>query len=77
MDNMGLIEVLQQRIKPRKDESEEEAVYDTDAVGDASDSSATSSAENIDVEGETESNDDVRSFELWQFAQAYLAVVRN
>ncbi len=62
---MGLAEVLQQRIKSRKDESDDDAVYDTDAVVDTSESSAISSAGDTDVEHENESNDDVKSFELW------------
>ena len=56
---MGLAEVLQKRIRPRKDESDDEATYESDPVLDAS----VSSAENTDSEGESESQDAVGSLQ--------------
>ena len=74
---MRLAEVLQKRIKPRKEESDDEAVVDTDAVVDASDSNASFSAENTNVESGNESGDKVRSYTFLRFALAHLTLVRN
>ncbi len=58
---MELAEILQKRIKARKDKSDDEAVYDTDPVEEASEPSAASSVENTDVDVEGESQEEVRS----------------
>ena len=67
---MGLAEILQKRMTPRKDESDDETLHDTDAAANASGSSAGSSAGNTDVEGEGESGDEVRRIKFPKMYQS-------
>lgn len=67
---MGLAEVLQKRIKARKDDSDDEAVNDTDPLAGTSRSSTTS-AEYTEVDGENDSQDGVRSLNLFLFCRIH------
>ncbi len=63
---MGLAEVLQKRIKARKDESGDEVVQENDTLAGASRSSTTST-EYTEVDGENDIQDGVRSLNLFIF----------
>lgn len=63
---MGLVELLQKRIKVRKDESDDEVVQENDPLPGDSRSSATS-AEYTQVDSENDIQDWVRSLILSMF----------
>lgn len=73
---MGLAEVLQKRIKARKDESDDEVVQENDPLAGASRSSTTST-EYTEVDGENDIQDGVRSLNSFIFTVFIVIIVEK